>query len=277
MLQPLVDHDPVRGRVDLGHPGLARVEQVDGLGHHLQRIGVGRGELAGPLPQRFDLVGEVCHGGDVTARFRHCRSRRAGPCPVGPAGPVGRVRPGVGPGLSRRRQPLGHQLEPVHGLHDGHPHVAGAPVAVELAGADQEAGVVGQPIAQRPTVGERGRGRAPTGRSRPPAGRPGRPASASASARNPSRSRYRARWASTWTSSSRATTAPAWTGPGHHQPGVTADVEEVGHQVLVPGVEARPARRPGWSASTASGRRRTPVGTRLRGCCGARPCQVNSA
>ena len=40
----------------------------------------------------------------------------------------------------------------------------------------------------------------------------------------------------------------------HHQAGVAPDVEQVGDQLGVPGVEARPAPRPGWTASTASGR-----------------------
>ncbi len=52
--QPLVDHHPIGHRVDLGHPGLAAVEQVDGLGHRGQGIAVGRAEGRGPFGEGFD-------------------------------------------------------------------------------------------------------------------------------------------------------------------------------------------------------------------------------
>ena len=49
----------------------------------------------------------------------------------------------------------------------------------------------------------------------------------------------------------------------HHQPGVLAHLAQVGHQVGVAGEEARPARRPGWTAWTASGRPPRPRSPRL--------------
>ena len=61
LLQPLVDDDLVGGRVDLGHPRSTAVEQVDGLGHRGQRLGVGRPQLGRPVPQLFDLGLEICH------------------------------------------------------------------------------------------------------------------------------------------------------------------------------------------------------------------------
>ena len=58
----LVDDDRVGDRVDLGHPGVAPIEQVDGLGHGGQGVGVVRTELVGARQQLFDLRLEVCHG-----------------------------------------------------------------------------------------------------------------------------------------------------------------------------------------------------------------------
>ena len=48
-------------RVHLGHPGLAGVEQVDGLAHRRQGVGVARAQLGPHLPQRLDLGSEISH------------------------------------------------------------------------------------------------------------------------------------------------------------------------------------------------------------------------
>ena len=150
LLQPLVDDHLVGDRVDLGHPGLAGVEQVDGLGHHGQGVGVARTQLRRTGPQLVDLGLEICHGADVSAGSRR-------PCP-GRAAPTGTGRAAFGPGSGsvtrsgRHRvptgQPLGHQLEAVHGLDHGHPDVTRPPRAVEVAGADQQAAVHGQGLGQ---------------------------------------------------------------------------------------------------------------------------------
>ena len=58
----LVDDHLVGDRIDLGHPRLAAVEQVDRLGHHGQRAGVRRSQRASATPQLFDPGLEVCHG-----------------------------------------------------------------------------------------------------------------------------------------------------------------------------------------------------------------------
>ena len=55
------DHLVGRG-VDLGHPGLAGVEQLDGLLHQLRRVGVGRRELVAPLPELLDARLQISHG-----------------------------------------------------------------------------------------------------------------------------------------------------------------------------------------------------------------------
>ncbi len=62
LLEPLVHDDLVGRRIDLGHPGLAGVEQLDGLFHQLRRVGVGRRELVSPLPELFDARLQISHG-----------------------------------------------------------------------------------------------------------------------------------------------------------------------------------------------------------------------
>ena len=47
---------------DLGHAGLAGVEEVDGLAHEASGILVPRLELGPPLPQFLDLGMEISHG-----------------------------------------------------------------------------------------------------------------------------------------------------------------------------------------------------------------------
>ena len=50
------------GPVDLGHPRLSGVEEIDGLGDHRPRVGVLRGELAPPLPELLYPCLQISHG-----------------------------------------------------------------------------------------------------------------------------------------------------------------------------------------------------------------------
>ena len=60
LLEPLVNDD-VAAVVDLGHPRLSGVEEVDRLPHDRQRVAIGNGQLAAPLPELFDLCLQVSH------------------------------------------------------------------------------------------------------------------------------------------------------------------------------------------------------------------------
>ena len=61
LLEPLVDDHLVGGGVDLGHAGLARVEEVDGLLDQRRRVGVCRRQLVAALPQLLDACLEISH------------------------------------------------------------------------------------------------------------------------------------------------------------------------------------------------------------------------
>ena len=58
-------HDDA-ARDHLSDPGLAGVEQIDGLTHDLRGRLVARLDLASPLPELFDLPLQVCHPAQVT-------------------------------------------------------------------------------------------------------------------------------------------------------------------------------------------------------------------
>ena len=105
------------------------------------------------------LEGDVSHG-----------SRRYRPPPVG--SPPLCTRRDAAPVEAHGPEPLGHQLQPVHGLDHRHPDVAAPVGSVQLAGAHQQPGLVGQPLAQRPPSANRsGHGHPQVERPRP-AGRP---------------------------------------------------------------------------------------------------------
>ena len=57
-LGPLVHHHLIGDRVDVRHPGLARVHRVHRGDDGRTRLGVGRGQFGPPLPQLVDHVGE---------------------------------------------------------------------------------------------------------------------------------------------------------------------------------------------------------------------------
>ena len=61
LLQPLVDDHLVGVGVDLGHAGLSRIEELDGLLDHLGRVGVGRRQVGAALPQLLDARLEISH------------------------------------------------------------------------------------------------------------------------------------------------------------------------------------------------------------------------
>src|SRR4051812_14751508 len=61
LLEPLVDDDVAVG-IDLGHARVTAVEEVDRLSNHRERVAVGDGQLAPPLPQLFDLRLQISHG-----------------------------------------------------------------------------------------------------------------------------------------------------------------------------------------------------------------------
>ena len=75
-------HHLIGGRVDLGHPGLTRVEQVDGLFHHRGRLGVFGREVATPFPQLFDACLQISHAEPYPAPDRRSAtsSRRSIGC-----------------------------------------------------------------------------------------------------------------------------------------------------------------------------------------------------
>ena len=53
--------DLVGGGIDLGHPGLSRVEQLNGLFDQRRRVGVRRRQLVAALPQFLDARLEISH------------------------------------------------------------------------------------------------------------------------------------------------------------------------------------------------------------------------
>ena len=97
LLEPLVDDDLVGGRVDLGHAGLARVEQLDGLGRPAAAASASAGESSLRRSHNSSMLA--------------CRSAMAHPS-----------------------EALPHQRQPLHGLDQRHPHVPRATLPVELPG-----------------------------------------------------------------------------------------------------------------------------------------------
>ena len=283
MLQPLVDHHLVGGRVDLGDPGLAGVEEVDGLGHHGQCVGVGRGQSSEARSHSASIRsgrglpwGETLPPGPGrpgprrAGPHRHGHRRSAGLCHhvPGPSGARTGARHAESPATSSSRS-IGWTT-----ATRTWPRPAGS---VQLAGADQQAGLVGQPLAQRPAVGV-----CRSGTGYPQVERPGRQVDRQPGVGSGRRPGTRRR-------SSVAPTLAVHVGvvvERHHGPGL--------HRARAPSARrgggrragrspgprprrrTRPAPRPGSSASTASGRpprRRHPPG----GCSAGGPSQVNSA
>ena len=130
------------------------------------------------------------------------------------------------------------------GCTSGQAHVAGARLAVELAGADQHAGVGGQPAGPGPR--RRRRAPPPRGRTPPPGITGSRPHPQSSRIVGQQRRvarRYRSRCSSTCSSSPYAGHRRRLHRAGDHEAGVLADLGEVGDQLPVAGVE--PGPRPG--------------------------------
>ena len=160
-------------------------------------------------------------------------------------------RPAVGP-LRAQPKPRDRRGDPLVGRGEGDPHVPGARAAVEVARRHQDA-PLGQPGDGLPAASRRRR-RRPRGRATPPSGRcgsrptPGPRAAPYAGRRSaraaPSRARCRRARRPSRPAGGRASSGRGSCGPrAARRPG--------GRRRR----RTRSGSRPGWSASTASGRR----------------------
>ena len=143
-------------------------------------------------------------------------------------------------GSGQRGQALDGGRDPLVGGGQRHPDVLlpGRPVESHRA----RPGCRPRP-APRPRPSSPGPRGQPTGRDPPRSARRSSPPPPAPAGAAPAARAYLARWASACASSLSAATIAACSGPGHHQAGVLADLQQLGDQRRVAGHEAAPVAR----------------------------------